>query len=170
MTVQSITTEHGFSYLKCECDRTAIRLRTQSNGVQIYALQCLDCGRQIRAVSKNAPEVVEMPNRLPFDTELAVTWRARESALRQQSADARANERQQKSSEWWAQYDAYLQTTAWRQKRQAVMARANNWCEGCRARNATQVHHTTYAHVFNEFLFELVAVCDTCHQRIHAEE
>ncbi len=57
MTVQAIATESGFSYLKCDCTRTAIRLRVLSNGNQIYALQCLECGRQIRAVSKNAPEV-----------------------------------------------------------------------------------------------------------------
>lgn len=169
MTVQAITTELGYTYLKCDCDRTAIRIRTQSNGVRIYAEQCLDCGRQLRAVSKNSPEILEMPERVPFDTELATRWRERESALRQERIAAREAAQQEKNSEWWQRYTAYLQTTDWRLKRQAVMTRANNWCEGCRARNATQVHHLSYAHVFNEFLFELVAVCDTCHQRIHAE-
>jgi hypothetical protein len=32
------------------------------------------------------------------------------------------------------------------------------------------VHHLTYAHVFNEFLFELMAVCDECHDRLHRED
>ena len=32
---------------------------------------------------------------------------------------------------------------------------------------ATQVHHLTYQHVFAEFAFELVAVCDECHARLH---
>ena len=33
---------------------------------------------------------------------------------------------------------------------------------------AKQVHHTTYANVGHEFLFELVALCPECHNRYHA--
>lgn len=169
MTVQLVETQTGFSYLQCACDRSAIRLRTQANGVHIYSLQCLDCGRQIRAVSKNAPEILEMPNRLPFDEALKERWhqRCREHSDAQRQQREQAREAQ--SIEWWQQYTAYLQTTAWRLKRQAVLTRANNWCEGCGKHQATQVHHLTYEHVFNEFLFELVAVCESCHRRIHPE-
>lgn len=70
---------------------------------------------------------------------------------------------------WWQWYNTYLRSTAWRSIRQRVMDRANGMCEGCAANYATQVHHLTYAHVGNEFLWELVAVCDSCHTRYHAE-
>jgi 5-methylcytosine-specific restriction endonuclease McrA len=173
MTVEIITTEHGTSYLNCTCDHSAIRIRTQSNGVQIYSLQCLDCGRQIKAVSKNAPEILEMPNRLPFDEDLKTRWRERQrehwekqSKAQQQ---AREQERQQQSAEWWQQYDAYLQTPAWRAKRAAVLERDDHLCQGCRKRAATQAHHLTYEHVGNELLFELVAICEMCHRVLHPD-
>lgn len=169
MTVQIVKNESGYSYLSCDCDRTAVRIRTQSNGVQIYALQCLDCGRQIRAVSKNAPEILEMPNRIPFDEALKEHWRQRVQEHTHAQVQERERQQQERTTEWWQQYTAYLETTAWQLKRQAVLTRANNWCEGCGKRQATQVHHTTYKHVFDEFLFELVAVCEFCHRRIHPE-
>jgi hypothetical protein len=33
-----------------------------------------------------------------------------------------------------------------------------------------EVHHLTYKNVFTEFLFELVAVCQDCHSRLHADD
>jgi 5-methylcytosine-specific restriction endonuclease McrA len=66
-----------------------------------------------------------------------------------------------------AQYAEYLQSTAWKEKRRLIMQRCRGYCEGCGSAPATQVHHLTYKHVGNELLFELVAVCDPCHDRIH---
>jgi 5-methylcytosine-specific restriction endonuclease McrA len=75
----------------------------------------------------------------------------------------------ERDAAWWAWYDTYLQSDAWQTKRLAVLARDRSWCQGCRARHATQVHHISYKHVGNELLWELVAVCDECHQRAHQE-
>lgn len=163
------TTEQPLVSLSCACERTAIRLRTQSNGVQIYALQCLECGRQLRAVSKQSPEVLEMPNRLPFDETLRARWddAQREHWARQRQS--REDAQQRKDTAWWREYDAYLKTPVWQQKRAAVMARSGGCCEGCATRLATQVHHLSYAHVGHELLFELVAVCDACHRTLHPE-
>lgn len=163
------TTEQPFAPLSCGCERTAIRLRTQSNKVQIYVLQCLECGRQLRAVSKQAPEILEMPNRLPFDEALRASWDELQREHYARQRQSREDAQQRKDTAWWREYDAYLQTTAWRLKRQAVMSRAHNWCEGCATRPATQVHHLSYAHVGHELLFELVAVCDACHHALHPE-
>lgn len=167
MTIQEITTEYGTSYLECNCARTEVRQRTQRNGVLIYAEQCLDCGRHVRAVSKRLPEIIRRPNRPAFDETLQDAWRERQRAYFEERQQAREAERNAQSAEWWRRYNAYLQTTAWRLKRQAVLTRANNWCEGCAQRPAAHVHHTTYDHVFDEFLFELVALCEPCHRRIH---
>jgi 5-methylcytosine-specific restriction endonuclease McrA len=59
-------------------------------------------------------------------------------------------------------------TLEWRAKSQAVLRRENYVCQGCGGR-ATQAHHLTYEHAFNEFLFELVAVCEECHAQLHAD-
>src|SRR5690606_1665469 len=50
------------------------------------------------------------------------------------------------------------------------MERAGWICEGCRTRPAEQVHHLTYSHVFDELLFQLVALCEPCHNKAHGHE
>ena len=65
----------------------------------------------------------------------------------------------------------YLSTPRWQDKREAVMKRARHHCEGCGAYlgERGQVHHKTYDHWKNEFLFELIYLCKECHRRIHNE-
>lgn len=69
-------------------------------------------------------------------------------------------------SDWKDRYQAYLRSPEWREKRTQVLARANGVCESCGAAFATEVHHTTYDHVFDEPLWELRAVCRACHEMI----
>jgi len=73
----------------------------------------------------------------------------------------------QENEAWWRWYNAYLQTPAWNSRRMRVLARAGVLCEGCRIHNATQVHHLTYQRAGHEMLFDLVAICDACHDDIH---
>lgn len=67
------------------------------------------------------------------------------------------------------QYAAYLETPAWKSRAGLVRKRAKGICEGCGMSRARDVHHLTYAHVGHEFLFELVALCGTCHERWHTK-
>ena len=71
-----------------------------------------------------------------------------------------------KQEEWWAKYNAYLCSPEWIAKRGAVLKRDSWLCQSCLSRPATQVHHLTYDHAFNEPLFDLVSVCKTCHGRL----
>lgn len=68
---------------------------------------------------------------------------------------------------WWEWYNEYLQSSIWKEKARKVMQRAKGLCEACLENQATQVHHLSYNHVGREPLFELVAVCNECHQDIH---
>jgi 5-methylcytosine-specific restriction endonuclease McrA len=70
-------------------------------------------------------------------------------------------------TEWWRVYGDYLGSPEWEERRRLVLDRAGGACEGCRCARATQVHHKTYRHVGAEFLWELVAICNDCHQRLH---
>lgn len=169
MTVSTSTTERAETAPECSCDYTAIRRRVLSHGVATYVVQCLGCGRQIRSVKKDSYEVRMLADMQPFDDTLQRTWREQQAQFYAARQEARVNEQATKQSAWWVEYTAYLKTTAWRLKRQAVLTRANNWCEGCAARTATQAHHLTYNHMGNELLFELVAVCDSCHHILHPE-
>jgi hypothetical protein len=68
---------------------------------------------------------------------------------------------------WADLYRDYLKSQEWAVRRAKVMRRAGHICEGCGNKPATEVHHLTYDHVTEEFLFELVAVCGDCHERLH---
>jgi hypothetical protein len=72
--------------------------------------------------------------------------------------------------DFWARYREYLTSDAWRGKRARVLEHANFTCEGWRERPATQVHHLHYRRVFDELLFDLVAVCDACHEKCHGAQ
>lgn len=169
MTATITTTEYGFSYLTCDCSNTQIRRRTRANGVAAFVMQCIECGREIRAVSQRSPEVLALADITAFDEALRDAWEERRRAHYALQQRIRENEQHQKNAEWWAWYDAYLLTPAWRVKRQKVLERASGICEGCCERRATQVHHKSYEHVGHELLFELVAVCDDCHRILHPD-
>jgi 5-methylcytosine-specific restriction endonuclease McrA len=75
----------------------------------------------------------------------------------------------EQASEWAQLYAEYLKSEEWALRRARVMERAHYRCEGCRERNAIDVHHLSYAHITQEFLFELVALCRECHERWHEQ-
>lgn len=70
-------------------------------------------------------------------------------------------------SENRASYDDYLRSDTWRRRAAKIIQRAGGLCEGCLTNRASQVHHLTYAHLGDEFAFELIALCGKCHARIH---
>lgn len=78
-------------------------------------------------------------------------------------------DRQAESNEWWRRYNLYLRSPEWRAKAALVLDRAHHRCEACGTRPATDVHHLTYKHVFDELLWELRAVCTECHEKLTTE-
>jgi hypothetical protein len=159
---------------KCEHPRSEIRRRVQSNGVVAYWRQCLDCFQIVGTAVKHCDAPGDA---LPFD-ELARTryWDEQVQADRsdwEQRQQQRCREAQQRDREWWDRYNDYLEGDGWQRKRDLVFARDAKRCQarldGCSI-FATQVHHLTYRHVFNEPLFDLVAVCQSCHEQLHHDE
>jgi hypothetical protein len=78
--------------------------------------------------------------------------------------------KRRKDDSWWRNYRDHLASEKWRQTRDKVLSRGSGVCEGCGERKATDAHHLSYLHVGNEFLFELAAVCNKCHRRLHPPE
>jgi 5-methylcytosine-specific restriction endonuclease McrA len=104
-----------------------------------------------------------------------LTWGcsgARERHEQERAAAQRQfqEERERADEGWWRDYSEYLGTSAWSERRALVLRRANGMCESCLKARATQVHHLTYNHVRNEFLWELVAICRDCHERFHERD
>lgn len=129
--------------------------------------QCLICGELRGGAVKRANVPADVP---PEDKDL----RARYQQARREEWESieQKHIRKQKAHEadWWENYDRYLASPQWALVREKVLKRANRICEGCLERPASEVHHLTYAHVENELIFELVALCKPCHARLHPPE
>jgi 5-methylcytosine-specific restriction endonuclease McrA len=73
---------------------------------------------------------------------------------------------QQAKDVFFEKYNNYLKTTEWQERRKEVLIRDNYLCQACLKARATQVHHLSYDHWGQEPLFELVAICNECHEKI----
>lgn len=148
----------------CPHTATEIRRRDDSLGRVQYVRQCLTCGQAISSAIKHS--LVGNPDKIPaFDHQIALNYEANKHARRDELYSESADHR----GDFWDRYNLYLQSPAWQLKRAKVLKRDNYTCRACGERRATQAHHLTYAHVFNEPLFDLVAVCEACHKELTRE-
>lgn len=60
-------------------------------------------------------------------------------------------------------YQRYLASREWALLREQVRDRSSNHCEHCCIAQQEAVHHLTYERVGREFLTDLMAVCNPCH-------
>lgn len=151
----------------CKHPEREIRQRTVGAGALHFYHQCVTCGASVGQAIKKSPELADAP---AWNTGL----QRRYVAIRETDYQAiiQRHVRKQKSGDegFKRKYDIYLSSPTWQAKRAKVLKRAGGICEGCLERRATQVHHLTYAHIFEEFMFELIAICDECHARLHEEK
>lgn len=73
---------------------------------------------------------------------------------------------EKQKQEWFDKHNKYLSSMEWREKRDEVLKRDGYLCQACLKRRATQVHHISYRHWQNEPLYELISVCEECHEAI----
>jgi hypothetical protein len=66
-----------------------------------------------------------------------------------------------------AEYQAYMKSDAWREKRVQVIRRAKGVCERCKRWAIVNVHHLSYARLGREPLSDLLGVCSQCHKELH---
>lgn len=65
------------------------------------------------------------------------------------------------------EYKLYLQSIEWKQKKELLFSIKGKVCERCKSIKEIQVHHKTYANVFNEKLNDLEVICKKCHYKEH---
>jgi hypothetical protein len=150
----------------CQHTDTTLRRRVIKGGQIQYVKQCIRCGESrnqplAKAKALEASGGVEPP---AFDDHLRESWEQKCS----ESAELIRTKFSQDA--FFADYGEYLKSAAWAKLRALVLKRSRSICEGCGEKPATEVHHLTYKHVSKEFLFELVAVCKPCHDRLHEDE
>ncbi len=145
----------------CAHPRNVIVRWSNAGGQIVHKRYCYDCGTAVSNFIKTEDAEREGVSAVEKDRIASISraYAAGRDA-RFQSLVSDAAERSQPEN---------LRSPDWKRKSGLVLRRAGHICEGCLSRPATQVHHLTYAHMYREFAWELRAVCDVCHERIHSE-
>ncbi len=144
----------------CSHPKTDLREKAIAGGGIQCKPQCLFCGFSVG-------NPVKKQSGLPkWDDALLPRYEASRTAEREaiqrkfvQLHKAETEQLKKKSKCWQAEYAAYRRTPIWQNKRARVLKRADGICEGCLDAHATVVHHTTYSHMGDELLYQLVALC-----------
>ncbi len=155
----SAAIKQPFMCKSCDSDLgfTLCRRVLGNQSVQIV-FQCMECGRS--ASNPIARANVKSPQDLPiWDEGIAEAHDNRKQVLHLEG-----------KAEWFREHDAYLKTDKWRMKRAKVIQRCRGTCEGCMDAPVQHVHHLSYDHWKDELLFELVGLCEPCHERAHGRE
>ena len=147
----------------CNHENTEPRARRDSLGRQLLQRQCLDCGSKVGTFLPRIDGVL-----IP-EWDAALEQAGREAARVEREAASALLLEQNRALAFSDLSERYSRPD-WQQKRAAVLLRDRNNCQsrlpGC-AFHATHVHHLTYSHLGDEPLFDLIAVCKPCHERIH---
>ena len=161
-----------------EGERTLCK-RVNAGGGVMVSWQCHTCGRRIGnwLSLERVPKWKDLPE-WDYAIEPAYELSEKQYMLKyrawrveQEGVSAFATGPQvQVGARFWEKYADYLRSDVWREKRALVFSRAHNICEGCGKAPATQAHHLNYHRVGREMLFDLVAVCEACHESIHDKE
>lgn len=139
-----------------------IQVKRTYDGSKIYAYeQCSTCGLKIKGpISQKGLNMNSLPL---FDEELSNALNEEiykeYFAIQEELGDIKKNS-------FFSKYEEYLNSNIWKDKRDRVLKRDNYVCQACLRNKATEVHHKTYKHVFDEPLFELTSVCRSCHEKI----
>jgi hypothetical protein len=146
-------------------DGILVVCRTYENGSRNLWIQCSVCGTGRALRNALWPDLSTLP---PWDEGVLNAASERGRATWQEERERLERERQAEREDWKRAYEEYLRTEEWRARRDKVMRRARWVCESCGESRAEAVHHTTYAHLGREPLWELRAVCHRCHEMIHS--
>ena len=84
------------------------------------------------------------------------------SYRRRRTEQKRPNRKQQRQQD----YQAYLDSPRWKEKRARIIKKAGGKCRFC-GKPATQVHHESYKRRGKEKDVDLTAVCNHCHAMLH---
>lgn len=68
------------------------------------------------------------------------------------------------------EYDKYIRSKQWKDKRQQVLERDKFQCRFCESTERLEIHHRHYRNFGNEELFDLVTVCKVCHDALTNEQ
>ena len=162
---------------QCACSREARGVRLVAyviaSGDRRYGLRCETCGR----INGSRPISAQLFSSQEREAADAQNLEQSQEAIRQSTETLwheqqarRDQQNEAKEAEWWSRYEEYMLLGEWLAKREAVIRRDGYICQACLRARASQAHHLTYDHLFDEPLFDLVAVCLGCHEHITQQD
>lgn len=149
-------------------DLQHVKYVIEGGGIQIRE-QCKSCGWcSGKSLGGFTSDKI---NKLPrLDKELRDQFDTNKYSLRRQFLKRVVDKKYElKKDSWFRQYNEYLKSPQWQEKRSAVLKRDKYTCQCCLDAIATQVHHKSYEFVDmngNEPAYDLVAICSPCHEKI----
>ncbi len=148
-------------------EKKPYRVQVANGNLQVRNC-CISCGERLgNALVQKDKIWVES---LPWLPEiLSKSYSSRRSAELREKLLQLARKQYEERGKFTHSYNRYLESPEWHKKRDLVLKRCQNVCEGCGVVPATEVHHIHYDHLFNEFLFELLGLCQDCHKKITSE-
>ena len=156
--------EQKDTYAKCYHTYTKVIKRQNSSGKIMFQMQCLVCGRRCgQALSKKTAR-----HDTPFFDETLFTDRKHLTYKHQHRS--RIKWEMETKPERALLYQEYLLSNEWKRRRLRILDRDKYTCQGCHETAATQVHHLTYTHLFDELDYQLISLCENCHAKAHKKE
>lgn len=64
-------------------------------------------------------------------------------------------------------YHEYLKSPEWKEFRKKAFEHYGKKCAHCKRTKFLQIHHKTYANIFNEKLEDVMVLCELHHKKIH---
>ena len=156
----------------CSHEKLNLKKRKVKGGAFQYVKQCLVCGNAMpqpikQEVALSANGGIEPSS---FDEKLQIDWKTNKEQAYSEIKERYESSKKVEIAEHTDEYWEYLNSSPeWQLKRRKVFARAKNICEGCAEQPATEVHHISYDNIFDELLYQLVALCEDCHKKAHGE-
>ena len=153
----------------CRHEKTGIIRWVNAGGQTCFNWYCAHCGVKL---SSNIPHDLAQQHGVVNSSLDSMASRSKAYVAQRQAHLAKLTEgaAERAQPENREHYDDYLRSDHWRGLRAKIMRRAGGQCEGCLSAPADHVHHRTYENRGNEFAFELIAVCQACHERLHQRE
>lgn len=160
VTVASVRLQIKDGHPTCDHLRTEIRYVWRGNAKH-FVRQCMTCGIEVAGIKKGGSEMRHMAEVLAKDESLHNAW---QQAITEYWDNYHAGQQRERQED----YDDYVSpyNEEWQYKRQLVFRRDKHVCQICGGYGNT-VHHLTYDHFKNEFLFELVCLCQPCHEQYY---
>ena len=138
----------------------------QSDGKFYIKKQCINCGfSRGGGLPKNSVKNLDI---LPiFNQKLYDERRIATNLISTELQDFKNTKNvNSEKNKFLNEHNKYLQTDTWKKKRLLVLKRDNYLCQSCLEDKATEVHHLSYKFWKNEPLFDLISVCNPCHNNI----